>query len=319
MAGAIAGTAIIKTGGKHEALNTVSLTINNACNLHCGHCYLQYKSDNGLISDEIVESVLRNSFSHLAIVGKEPLVNKASIEKLCLIIEKCEERGISVSFITNGVNLSHLPIGIIPLLNYIDVSFDGGIGSYNKFRKGDIVEVFDGIEYCLGRGLKEVNALHTICDQTIGTVSECVRLKEYIPFKSILFTPYLITKNLGENTVKPFPLLEIIKKMDANDAFNNTDEASLLIDNYHIEQDGLNVDCLEKALAEVSNKGKYLLYKEDPVFYGIIRVTYDGYILSPRQSLNTRLYQEAPQITNNTNLNELFEKLSIQELKLHGN
>lgn len=318
MAGAIAGTAILKTGGKHKTLNTVSMTINNACNLHCGHCYLQYKSDNGLISDATVELVLKNGFSHLAIVGKEPLVNKASIEKLCLIVEKCEKKDISVSFITNGINLSHLPIGIIPSLDYIDVSFDGGIESYNKFRKGDIGEIFDGIEYCLGHGLREVNALHTICDQTIGAISECVRLKEHIPFKTILFTPYLTTNNHGKNTVTLLPLLEIIKKMDANDTFNNTDEASLLIDNYHIEQEGLSVDCLEKFLAEVNNREKYVVYKDDPVFYGIIRVTYDGYILSPRQSLNTRLYQGAPQISINANLNELFEKLSIQELKLHG-
>lgn len=319
MAGAIAGTAILKTGGKHDTLNTVSLTINNSCNLHCGHCYLQYKSDNNLISDEVVKLVLKNEFSHLAIVGKEPLVNKASIEMLCFIVEKCEEKGISVSFITNGVNLSNLPIEIIPSLNYIDVSFDGGIGSYNNYRKGDIVEIFDGIDYCLRHGLKEVNALHTICDQTIGVVSECVRLKEYIPFKTILFTPYLTTKNYGENKVSTIPLLEIIKEMDDNDIFNNTDEALLLIDNYHIEQDGLSIDYLEKTIAEVSNKKKYLVYKDDPVFYGIIRITYDGYILSPRQSLNTRLYQEAPKINIHTNLNELLGKLSIQELKLHGN
>ena len=318
MAGAIAGTAIIKTGWKHETLNTVSLTINNACNMSCGHCYLQYKSDNTLISDGIVESVLNNDFSHLAIVGKEPLVNNSSIEKLCSIIEKCAEKGISVSFITNGINLSHLPIGIIPLINYIDVSFDGGFESYKNYRKGDIVEILDGIRHCLEHGLKEVNALHTICNQTMEFVPDCIRLKEYIPFKTILFTPYLSTINYGENTVSPLPLLEVIKKMDNDDTFNNSDEASLLIDNYHIEQNGLSIGCLENALAKVSNKGKYLVYKDDPVFYGIIRVTYDGFILSPRQSLNTRLYRDAPRINSHTNLNELFRQLSNQELKIHG-
>lgn len=319
MAGAIAGTAILKTDGKCDTLNTISLTINNVCNLHCGHCYLQYMSEEAHITDRVVNLVLSNDFRHLVIVGKEPLVNETSIEILCSITKKCVERNITVSFITNGLNLSRIPADIVPLFDYIDVSFDGGMESYKQYRKGNIFEIMNGIEYCLRNGLREVNALHTICDKTIDNVSECIRLKDNIPFKTILFTPYIVTDNQGYNEVFPLSLIDIIKRLDSNDDFINAHEASLLIDNYHIEQDGLNDNQLNCVLMSVRNQKKYLVYKDDPVFYGIIRVTYDGYILSPRQSLNTRLYRMAPQINANSNLNDLLMEMALYESMAHGN
>lgn len=318
MAGAIAGTAILKINGKQDHLDTVTLTINNECNMHCEHCYLQYVSSKGVIGDDTLDGVLGNRFRHLSIVGKEPLVNALSISKLCEIVERCKEANRTISFVTNGMNLSSLPTDIIPLLDYIDVSFDGGALSYEKYRKGSLSKILDGIQYCLAHGLKEVNALHTICNQTIDNLTDCIDLKRFVPFSNILFTPYLVTRNQGKNTVSPIPLTDIIQQLENNDELNNTEGTSVLIDNYHIEQGNISVSELDGLLNKVKHADKFRVFKDDPIFYGIIRVTYDGYILSPRQSLHTTQYHTAPTVNRKTDLNEAFQKLLKLERAYHG-
>ena len=318
MAGAIAGTAILKINGKQDHLDTITLTINNECNLHCDHCYLQYVSSKDVIGNDTLDGVMSNHFRHLSIVGKEPLVNALSISKLCEIVERCKEVNRTISIVTNGMNLSSLPSDIIPQLDYIDVSFDGGSLSYEKYRKGNLNKILDGIQKCLAHGLKEVNALHTICDQTIDNVTDCINLKRFVPFSNILFTPYLVTRNQGKNTVSPISLTDIIRQLDNNDKFNNTEGTSVLIDNYHIEQGNITVSELDGLLNKVKCTNKFRVFKDDPILYGIIRVTYDGCILSPRQSLHTTQYHAASTVNRQTDLNEAFQKLLKLERAFHG-
>ena len=318
MAGAIAGTAILKIKGVQDKLDTITLTINNECNMQCRHCYLQYVSSKRIIDDSVLESIFESEFRHLVVVGKEPLVNRDSINKVCEIVELCRKAGHSVSFVTNGLNLSLLPSEIIPQIDYIDVSFDGGALSYDRFRKGNLSKILEGIQYCLSQGLKEVNALHTICSQTIDNITDCINLNSFVPFSTILFTPYLITHNQGHNTVSAIPLTEIISRLCSNETFNNTEGTLLLIDNYHIEQDGISVVDLHTALDVVKCKNKYRVIDEDPICYGILRVTYDGLILSPRQSLHTAFYNTAPSVFQQNNLNLAFRELRNLEIKPNG-
>lgn len=309
MAGAIAGTAILKIDGKQDLLNTITLTINNECNMHCSHCYLQYDSIESIIDDNTLDIIFKNKFKHLVIVGKEPLVNNSSIEKLCGIVERCKVKDLTVSFVTNGLNLSSLPPAIIPLIDYIDVSFDGGVLTYEKYRKGNLHKVLDGISFCLTHGLKEVNALHTVCDRTIENISDCVNLKEFVPFSTILFTPYLVTQNHGNNQVSSIPLFEIVRKFDGNSTFNSVDGTMLLIDNYHIEQERICLAELESELDKVKCREKYHVITDDPIMYGIIRVTYDGLVLSPRQSLHPSLYHTAQPVSMQNDLESAFQEL----------
>lgn len=319
MAGAIAGTAILNIENHKEVLDTVTLTINNECNMQCRHCYLQYNSDKSIITDDVLNGLFANRFRHLVIVGKEPLVNDLSINKLCYIVEKCREIDSTISMVTNGINLVSLPTSILPLFDYIDVSFDGGIKSYANYRRGELSKIIDGIHFCLSHGLKEVNALHTICNQTIDNITDCISLNQEIPFKTILFTPYIVTHNQGNIFVSSIPLLEIIQHMDNNETFNNTDETMLLIDNYHIEQDKMSVFDLYKVLNNVKNKNKYRIFESDPLYYGIVRVTYDGLILSPRQSLHTACYHTVRSFIGQNNLNMVFHNLLKEEKESNGN
>ena len=78
MAGAIAGTALVNYAPHtSKQLSTITLTVNNLCNLQCPHCYLQYDGEeNKYIGSEVLEHLYKADFKHLVIVGKEPFVNK---------------------------------------------------------------------------------------------------------------------------------------------------------------------------------------------------------------------------------------------------
>ena len=89
MAGAIAGTALVNYAPNiSKKLSTVTLTVNNLCNLQCPHCYLQYDGgETKYISPSILEHLYNAEFKHLVIVGKEPFVNTKTVLLLGLMAD----------------------------------------------------------------------------------------------------------------------------------------------------------------------------------------------------------------------------------------
>ena len=63
MAGAIAGTAILKASNLSDKLHTITMTINNECNMNCPHCYLHCENDKSLISQETINSIFKAKFN----------------------------------------------------------------------------------------------------------------------------------------------------------------------------------------------------------------------------------------------------------------
>ena len=313
MAGAIAGTAILKASNNSDKLHTITMTINNECNMSCPHCYLHCKNDNRLIGQETINSIFNAKFKHIAIVGQEPLYNQSSIEKITTIAKQAKIRDVSVSIVTNGLNLKKIPKTTIELIDYVDVSFDGGEKSYSSFRKSSFSHIIDGVNYLKDCGLKEINALHTICDSTIDFISDCINIREFANFSNIMFSPYLITENFGENTVNPVHLLDIINVLLTNDLFMSTEEAFLLIDNYHLEQDGILPEQIESLIINNKIEKKLRLFKHDPILNGILRITYDDLVLSPRCSLHTKLYSQSNYYASKSNIEKCYQKLLIKE------
>jgi sulfatase maturation enzyme AslB (radical SAM superfamily) len=313
MAGAIAGTAILKASSLSDKLNTITLTINNDCNLNCPHCYLHCETNKGLISQDTINSVFKSNFKHIAIVGQEPLFNKNSIDLITNIAQRAKTKGVSVSIVTNGLNLKKISKSTIKLIDYIDISFDGGAISYENFRKSNFDHVIEGVNYLKDCGLSEINALHTICNSTKDFISDCVSIKDYGYFSNIMFSPYLITDNFGKNTVKPVHLMDLINLLLTNSLFMSVDEAFLLIDNYHLEQDGILPEEIEYLIAKKKIERKIKLFKHDPIFHGIIRVTYDDLVLSPRNSLHTKLYAKSNCHASNSNLDQSYQDMLTKE------
>src|ERR1022692_1029770 len=105
MAGAMAGSAVLTARDRVRELGIVTLTINNSCNLHCPHCYLQYAGENGdLIEWDDVSHILESRFNHLCIVGKEPLADRRAADVTSRLVTAAVDMGRSCSFITNGLN-----------------------------------------------------------------------------------------------------------------------------------------------------------------------------------------------------------------------
>lgn len=274
MAGAIAGTLILNAN-KSKELDIVTVTINNICNESCAKCYLQYSEDNSFISDKVQDALVNSSARHIAVVGKEPTVTVSKTENF---IDKMYSAGKTISMITNGRNLHALSESMVEKLEYIDVSLDGGPKSYNRFDYNKIIENVTRFE--------NRNALHTIQEGNIDNINDLLD----VPFNIVMFSPYLKTENNGFNDVNRVPIEYMLQKFSESKIRDTN--AILELDTHHIAQDTLTFDGAQE-LVEKYDLGRNVLFiKNDPLDYGIIRVTYDGLVLTPSDSLNTAHYKD---------------------------
>lgn len=291
MAGAIAGTAILDCEPR-PILQTVTLTVNNLCNLSCPHCYLQYRSGQSFLDEGVLEVVLASQYRHLAIVGKEPLVNAASIALSDRIAALAVSSGKTVSLITNGLNLCSVPPTLFENLAYIDVSLDGGPGTYEQYRHGSLSRLRSGLEYLRRLRFRNVNALHVLNDRTVDAVDDMMQVRDFTDFKTIMFSPYLETLNDGTNSVGGVNLESLLCGLAGSHRFMNEPRAFLLMDPYHLQGQELTFEALEELLARYGLNQKVKLIRNDPLHYGIIRVTYDGLALPPYDSIHPSRYQD---------------------------
>lgn len=307
MAGAIAGTAILNNLNLTNRLRTITLTINNNCNLNCPHCYLQYDRKNFIVEEPTINSIFKAEFEHLAIVGKEPFVNKYSVELLENLIERCFLNGKTISVITNGIGLTKLNPTFIKYLDYIDVSFDGGPLTYKNYRKGDFFKIIDSINQVASNSNIRINALHTISSATIENIDDMMAIKQYAKFGIIMFSPFLDTLNDGIFKVSVISIEDILKKLSQSDSFMYTEDAFLLLDTYHATQEGVSIGQLNNLIDKYSLKTKIKLIEKDPLNYGIIRVTFDDFVLTPYESIHTQNYHKSNFVASSTNLNQVFQ------------
>lgn len=310
MAGAIAGTAILNCKSKTNNLDTVTITVNNLCNYQCPHCYLQYNSGSQIIHSELIDWIFNSDFKHISVVGQEPLFNQKSIESLHKLVEKAHNHSRTISFITNGSRLKKLPGELIPYFDYVDISFDGGFKTYSNNRTGSILSVIDGIEYLVKNKLNKINALHTIHSLNINDIDDLLSIHSIYNFSTILFSPYLITSNDGKNSVSRLPLKKIIENLSNNSIFRSLNNVLLLIDKYHIDQDGISFSELNKLTEQSGISDKTLIIPDDPIEHGIIRVTYDNLLLTPENSLHPSIYKKKGlKIDCQSSLQEMFAQI----------
>ncbi|MCF8239760.1 MAG: radical SAM protein [Melioribacteraceae bacterium] len=315
MSGAIAGTAILKNSRLSDELNTITLTINNNCNLSCPHCYLQYNKKNFLLAEPTIDSVFKSDFKHLAIVGKEPLLNRESIKLVHDLINRCKKMGKSISLITNGTGLEKLNPISIGEIDYIDVSFDGGPKTYEMNRKGTFDRIIDSINNIQEKSRTIFNALHTIHSANINNIDDMLEIRNYADFDIIMFSPYLKTHNDGTNEIESVKLEDILKKLSSSYSFNNTNSAYLLIDTYHLAQESITESVIEELISKYSLESKVKLFAKDALLYGIIRVTFDDLVLTPEESLHPIYYFDSFRYASNHDLNQIFSELKEKSYK----
>ncbi len=279
MAGAIAGTAILNIDSKKKNnLQTIALTVNNACNLICGHCYLQDGTNADYVSDEVVDKIIDSSASHIALVGKEPTVHLRKTERL---IQKLSKAGKSVSMITNGLQLHKLNKDALMMLDYVDISMDGGPTTYTR---GEYDKILKNLNLH-----PRTNILHTLYKENLENIDDMLQ----VPYTGVMmFSPYLVTNNRGENTVHRSELVDVIDSF-AKSSVRSDKNAFLLIDSYHLEQEGIlkSFDDQPNGVFD-DESGIFKGVIQDPLEMGIVRVNYDGRVLKPADSLHPLHYKQ---------------------------
>jgi MoaA/NifB/PqqE/SkfB family radical SAM enzyme len=292
VAGAIAGTTILRLAAGVPRLRVVAATVNNFCNLRCPHCYLQYDGSQTHI-DGCVDGLLVNeSYDHLAVVGKEPLVNPVTAAITASLLERVSLAGKTTSLITNGLGLRFLRMETLRSLAYLDVSFDGGPETYSRYRGGAFTKLASGIATAIRNGVQEINALHVLNSATLPAIDDMMRVMELADFKYVMFSPYLVTRNAGTNAVDPLPLRAVLDALGASERFRTAPQAFVLIDSLHLTEDGMTGDELLRIAESLGIHHQVRLFERDPIEYGIMRVTYDGWALSPHDSIHPAEYEK---------------------------
>jgi len=303
MAGAIAGTAILNMSGaiagtaineiqepEKGSLNTVTLTVNDYCNLDCDYCYLRSDSDSAFVGEDVLELLERSDFRHLAIVGKEPLINRRDARLTLQIVERFGVKDISASIITNGIGLKHVT-DFPDNLAYIDVSFDGGPETFKAGSRIDYSELAANIDRLASSGPR-MNALQTLYGENLDQVDSMMQVREIDGLGVIMFSPYIDTRNYGNDGVSKTGLSRLLTVFSESDRFREDRNSIALIDKFHIEQDGIDFNQIREQIESCGLQDKVRVIEEDPLAYGIVRVTHDGLVLTPEQSLHVRDYAQ---------------------------
>jgi sulfatase maturation enzyme AslB (radical SAM superfamily) len=296
-------------------LKLVTLTVNNVCNMNCPHCYLQLnKVSSDWIDNPLLKKVLASHFNHLAIVGKEPLFNQDHINKLISLAKQIKKSGKTISIVTNGKNLNLVNRELLNNLDFIDISFDGGEKTYSQFRRGDFQKLKQEIQSIYASGFKRINALNSVHSENIGNIDDMMSITKIIPFEKIMFSPYLITENFGDNKVSKISLKELFERLSSSKQFMEAKQAIVNIDSYHLQQAKLSANELIELAKEFGLKNKLVLHDKDLLHFGVVRITYDGKILSPGQSLNPKNYSEGLDLKDFKNINEAWEVLIKEKI-----
>ena len=288
MSGAIAGTAILHAPREPTSkLHTVTVAVNNRCNLQCPHCYLQYESPQSVLSEEHARMILDADFKHLAIVGKEPTLNPEMVE---FLVRENNQRGRKTSMITNGILLSRISDETLKKLDYIDVSFDGGLRTYSKKRHYDYQSLIQILHETQQRGAHSVNALHTIYAENIEDIDDMMRIANDFPFNTIAFSPYQIPVNDGTVSVTPCSIpKQILPALAAREPFMQHDNATFLTSPH--EMTSKEYALFLRIVNELGLNRK-VHCSPDPLTLGFIRVSHDGIVLAPSDSIHPAEYSQ---------------------------
>jgi MoaA/NifB/PqqE/SkfB family radical SAM enzyme len=287
MAGAMAGSAVLNALCKSDVLEIVTLTINNACNLRCPHCYLQYGVTNGeLINWANVHHVLESPFRHLCIVGKEPLANRRAAALTARLVAATVDTGRSCSLITNGLNLRLLDACTFKQLSWMDVSTDGGPDSYAAYRGGNYAKLVEGINHARASGLRSLRILHTVSSGNLDATAETLKAALSFEPQYVIVSPFQATRHDGIQNVSMVSPSDILHALESTGA-GRDGRVWFALDSGYIRHFNDN----EAVRRAIELFGERLIYVDsDPIDRGIIRVTYDGLVLSPFESVNTADY-----------------------------
>jgi len=303
MGGAMAGSAICSARDSSDVLDLVTVTINNVCNLSCPHCYLQYAGVSSLIEESSLAQVTSSSFRHLCIVGMEPLANRASTDLVERMVRTVVASGKSISLITNGLNLQLLSADVLKKLSWVDVSVDGTSRSYKELRGGSYDKLRRGIGYALECGLRELRILHTISSANVGELRDMLSEAFLLGSSLVVISPFQRTHAARAQSVEMVEPQQLLKAL-MDTGLADDPRLRLIFDIGYLRHfQGSEV----VEVARGAFKERFVYIASDPIDRGLIRVTYDGLVLTPFESIHTSDYPSVGRPLEKHGLDQWFE------------
>ncbi|GAA5479162.1 radical SAM protein [Haloferula helveola] len=288
----MSGSAILTTPEETSVLHTVTVTVNNACNLRCTHCYLQYQSDtNELLDPKTVTWLAASEFAHIAIVGKEPLANRRSAEFVSQAVEQFTRSGKSVSLITNGLNARLLGSETVQQLAWIDISVDGGIESFGRHGRGPLASLERAVDHFREKGCKKLRSLNTISAANIKDIPDILSLSDHLDFDLTIFAPYFRTASLRPQYAEMVAPSSYLKGFASINLEKRAGKVVILIGSKYFDAFNESRSDSIKAMLPLMQAGILKEIDGDPIDRGLMRVTFDDLVLKPLESLHTVGYQ----------------------------
>jgi hypothetical protein len=246
----------------------------------------------------------------VAIVGKEPLVDPLAVAATENLVGHCTARGKSVSLVTNGLGLHRLSATTLARLEWIDVSMDGGPASYSVYRRGDFDGVIRNVQLALNQGARFINAIHTVSSLNLQNIDDMMAISAMAGWNKIIFSPYAQVRNHGSNSTSPIPFGRLLDALGRSEHFMKHPSALMLIGSHAFSDQGIDAEGVARMIEAAGLSNKVLRVEHDPLQLGYIRVTYDGYVMTPYQSLHPADYRAfATPVQDHDSLDTAFEYL----------
>ncbi len=162
---------------------------NYTCNFACSYCYQdQYVNNAVILSKDVIDSFfsyIGREFAgrkkYITVFGGEPLLaGDRQKEAISYIIEKANEAGLDLCFVTNGYTLDqYVPILLKGTIREIQVTLDGTelVHNTRRFLKGGsgtFEKIVSGIDTCLLNGI-DVNLRMVADKQNIENLPDLAR------------------------------------------------------------------------------------------------------------------------------------------------
>jgi len=177
---------------------SLSMVVNNECNLSCSHCYLQIPRLSGERLEpsewtKLIRSAVRDGVEQFLLVGKEVLLGKTGPSVLATLGElSVEYPQIRVGAITNGTLLhEHFDLVERVGLHHLDISMEGDREDHDAIRG---TGAFDAVRSNVTEAVKLLGErlfiAMTLQKRNIGRVGEALIAFDRLGVKSVALSPY---------------------------------------------------------------------------------------------------------------------------------
>ncbi|HAI74018.1 MAG TPA: hypothetical protein DCS28_03465 [Candidatus Moranbacteria bacterium] len=180
---------------KPPKIKSVSLFVNNMCNLRCPYCYLAGINGESFVEIDtdatlnFIQKVHKLSgLESVAIVGREPFL---SPKKTFAVLGGVRAMGIpKVGVITNGTLMTkEYAKKLAGLVSFVDVSLDGLEEVHEATRgKGNFAKTISGIKYLLDTGA-DVFVLHKVDEKSAPQLNEFAKFLRDLGVRNIHMFP----------------------------------------------------------------------------------------------------------------------------------